>query len=100
MFFRVKQPIKIGAKVFQTCVCYELTNTLRETVVQLVAEDKAELFEKEVFFANGRIVEKKKQKVEKAPVEEKEAHFDDVGTLVDEPLVKEQGKKGKTIKDF
>lgn len=88
MFFRVKQPIKIGGKVFQTCVCYSLSPVIKETVEGLVKEGKAEIFDEEVFFANGKIVSKNDV--------EKERKKDDK-----EPSVKENLVKGsKDVKDF
>ena len=59
MFFSVKVPMKIGGKVFRTCVCYDLTETLRATVEKLASEGKAEIYAELKFFCNGKLVEKK-----------------------------------------
>jgi len=62
MFFSVKVPMKIGAKNFRTCICYALPDYLKSTVEKLVAEGKAEMYEENRFFCNGKLVEKKKAK--------------------------------------
>ena len=59
MFFSVKSPIKIGGKVFQPCICYEVTPYLEATVNKLKDEGRAEIHEDRVFFCNGKVVEKK-----------------------------------------
>ena len=59
MFFSVKVPIKIGGKTFHTCICYDLTETLRATVEKLASEGKAEIYQEQKFFCNGKLVEKK-----------------------------------------
>lgn len=63
MFFSVKVPMKIGNKKYRTCVCYELPKLLEETVKKLEKEGKASIYEKEVFFCNGKLVELKKEPV-------------------------------------
>ena len=88
MFFRVKQPIKIGSKVFQTCICYPLSAVLKDTVESLVKEDKAEIYEKEVFFVNGKPFVKQEAAPKKAVEKTK-------------PLAKEtESQDGKSVKDF
>ena len=67
MFFSVNNTIKIAGKVYKPCICYEVTNMLELTINKLVAEEKADLYEKYVYFCNGKVVEAKNEKVE--PVE-------------------------------
>lgn len=59
MFFTVKTPIRIGGKLFKTCVCYEVTPYLELTVQKLAKEGKVDLHEKFVYFCNGKPVEQK-----------------------------------------
>ena len=75
MFFSVKVPLKIDGKDFHTCICYKITDTLKSTVEKLAAEGKAVIYDKQRFFCNGKLVEKK-------PIEEE--------TIVEEPTVEEQ----------
>lgn len=58
MFFSVKQPIKIAGKEYIPCVCYPLPKFLEYTVTHLQAEGKATIYDKMVFFQNGKLVEK------------------------------------------
>lgn len=59
MFFSVKVPMKIGGKAFHTCICYDLTEALKATVEKLASEGKAEIYQEQKFFCNGKLVEKK-----------------------------------------
>ena len=59
MFFSVKVPMRIGAKVFRTCICYSLTENLKSTIVKLANEGKAEIYTEQKFFCNGKLVDKK-----------------------------------------
>lgn len=62
MFFSVKVPMKIGNKSFRTCICYELNDSLKPTVLKLASEGKAEIYTEVRFFCNGKLVEKIKNK--------------------------------------
>lgn len=72
MFFSVKHAIKIGDKIYSPCICYAVTKELSLTVNKLKADGKAKVYEKEVFFQNGkelaslaqRKAEEKEEKVE------------------------------------
>ena len=75
MFFSVKTTMKIGDKVYKPCICYKVTKELRLTVDKLVAEGKAYEYETEVFFQNGKVLEKK--------------------AVVKESLTTKKGKKAK-----
>lgn len=65
MFFSVKVPIKIAGKAYKPCICYEVTSYLELTVDKLVKEGKADIYNKPVFFCNGKLVEEKIVKEEK-----------------------------------
>ena len=64
MFFSVKQPLKIAGKDYIPCVCYPLPRFLEYTVEHLKAEGKAEIYDKMVFFQNGKLVEKPAEKAD------------------------------------
>lgn len=72
MFFSVKAPIKIAGKVFQPCICYEVTKVIELNVEKLVAEGKAVKYEERVFFQNGKVIEavKPAPKAKKTPKKE------------------------------
>jgi hypothetical protein len=72
MFFSVKVPMKIGGKSFHTCICYDLTETLKSTVERLAEEGKAVIYSELKFFCNGKIVEKKSVVKENLTTEKKE----------------------------
>lgn len=59
MFFSVKHSIRIGGKVYMPCICYELTKVLELTVKDLEKQGKATIYDKMVFFQNGKLVEEK-----------------------------------------
>lgn len=84
MFFSVKVPVKIGGKAYKTCICYDLTETLKSTVEKLVEAGKAEIYSELKFFCNGKIVEKK------AVVKE---------NLTTEKPKKEKKSKASTVKE-
>lgn len=67
MFFSVKQPLRIAGKDYIPCVCYSLPRFLEYTVSCLKKEGKVEIYDKMVFFQNGKLIEK----VETKPVAEK-----------------------------
>ena len=59
MYFSVKQPVKIAGKVFQPCICYEVTPFYELNINKLVGDGKAVLYSDEVFFQNGKVIENK-----------------------------------------
>ena len=71
MFFSVRNTIKIAGKVYKPCICYEVTDMLELTVNKLVAEEKADMYKKYVYFCNGKVVEAKEEKAEPVAVEKK-----------------------------
>ena len=50
MFFSVKTPMKIGNKTYRTCICYNLTETVKPAVEKLVAQGKATIYNEQKFF--------------------------------------------------
>lgn len=62
MFFSVKQPLRIAGKDYIPCVCYPLPKFLEYTVNFLKKEGKVEIYNKMVFFQNGKLVEKTEPK--------------------------------------
>ena len=69
MFFSVKNPIKIGGKVYKPCICYEVTSYLKLTIDKLLSEDKVDVYEERVFFCNGKLVPKEEKKVKRTKKE-------------------------------
>lgn len=59
MFFSVKHPIRIAGKVYIPCICYNLTKFLELTVKDLEKQGKVTIYDKMVFFQNGKIIVKK-----------------------------------------
>ena len=59
MFFSVKYSIRIAGKVYLPCICYTLTRVLELTVKDLEKRGKATIYDKMVFFQNGKIIEEK-----------------------------------------
>ena len=59
MFFSVKYSIRIAGKVYMPCICYPLTRFLELTVKDLEKQGKATIYDKMVFFQNGKIIEEK-----------------------------------------
>lgn len=92
MFFAVKQPIKIAGKVFQPCICYKLTPLFELNIAKLVAEGRATMYEKEVFFQNGKIIENKKVEVEAKPVAEQPV-VQEEQPVQEKPKTKKKSKK-------
>lgn len=78
MFFSVKVPMRIGGKKFKTCICYTLTDYLKNTVKELEKQGKAVIYPEQRFFCNGKLVETKKEqrlakkRAKKEAAEEKE----------------------------
>jgi hypothetical protein len=66
MFFSVKNTIRMGGKVYIPCVCYEADKSLEPTLSKLSAEGKAVLYNERVFFQNGKVIDKTKDKARKA----------------------------------
>jgi hypothetical protein len=64
MFFSVKQPLRIAGKDYIPCVCYFLPRFLEYTVEHLQAEGKAAIYDKMVFFQNGKLIEKPAKEAE------------------------------------
>lgn len=76
MFFSVKVPLRIAGKDYIPCVCYPLPRFLEYTVKELKKEGKVEIYDKMVFFQNGKLVEKAEPKpvvTEVKPKKEKKA---------------------------
>lgn len=90
MFFSVKTPMKIGNKTYRTCICYNLTETVKPAVEKLVAQGKATIYNEQKFFCNGKLVEKKKTtrtRVKKETVKVEET------AKVEEPAVETEIKE-------
>ena len=64
MFFSVKQPTAIAGKVYVPCVCYPVPKFLEYTVNELEKEGKVTIYNKMVFFQNGKLIEKPAEKAE------------------------------------
>ena len=62
MFFSVKVPLRIAGKDYIPCVCYPLPRFLEYTVKELKKEGKVEIYDKMVFFQNGKLIEKAEPK--------------------------------------
>ena len=76
MFFSVKVPLRIAGKDYIPCVCYPLPRFLEYTVKELKKEGKVEIYDKMVFFQNGKLIEKAEPKpviAEVKPKREKKA---------------------------
>lgn len=58
MFFSVKTTVKIAGKVYTPCVCYALPEVLAPTISKMVNEGKAYIYDKKVYFQNGKVLEK------------------------------------------
>ena len=71
MFFSVKVPLKIAGKDYIPCVCYPLPRFLEYTVKELKKEGKVEIYDKMVFFQNGKLIEKAEPKPVVAEVKPK-----------------------------
>ena len=85
MYFSVKNQVKIGGKVYKTCICYKTENTvIMNTIENLAKKDLAVIYDEKRYFCNGKLVktsaekeaeEKAKKKAErkakKEAVEEK-----------------------------
>lgn len=69
MFFSVKYSIRIAGKVYLPCICYTLTRVLELTVKDLEKQGKATIYDKMVFFQNGKIIEEKPAVKENLTVE-------------------------------
>lgn len=67
MFFSVKKPIKILDKIYIPCVCYLVTKTIETTIDHLYKQEKVNIYDKEVYFMNGKILVKKTKAEKKKP---------------------------------
>lgn len=94
MYFTVKTPIRIGGKLFKTCVCYEVTPYLELTVQKLAKEGKVDLHEKFVYFCNGKPVEQKAKTFEavEKPAKKAKAKKTEKAEIKEEP-------KEETVKE-
>lgn len=87
MFFSVKVPLRIAGKDYIPCVCYPLPRFLEYTVKELKKEGKVEIYDKMVFFQNGKLIEKAEPKpviTEVKPKKEKKAKTAPVEDLAKE----------------
>lgn len=84
MFFSVKQPLKIAGKEYIPCVCYPLPRFLEYTVEELKKEGKAEIYDKMVFFQNGKLIEKPAEKADNKCFEKKSKKKKEA--VVEEPI--------------
>ena len=57
MFFSVRRNYRIGGRLYQPCICYELTRELEDTIRGLAAKGTARLYNERVFFQNGNILQ-------------------------------------------
>lgn len=63
MYFSVRNQVKIGGKVYKTCVCYKTENTvIMNTIENLAKKDLAVIYEEKRFFCNGRLVKTSAEK--------------------------------------
>ena len=99
MFFSVKNPIKIGGKLYKPCICYELTAHLELTIEKLVKEDKVSLYENKVFFCNGKLVKAEEKKTEKKSKKNKAPVTKEV-TEAEEVTAEVTAEDNKNIEDF
>lgn len=76
MFFSVRKNYRIGGRLYQPCICYELTRELEDTIKGLVTKGTARLYNERVFFQNGNLLQAVPEKapgpVPDVPVEEPE----------------------------
>lgn len=97
-YFSVKRSIKIGGKICKPCICYELKDSLVFTVKSLVDSGIAQIHDDEVFFQNGKVIDKKavvakakeKAKVEKAAKKKAKPTVADLKEMIAEPQVAEE----------
>lgn len=57
MFFSVRKNYRIGGRLYQPCICYELTRELEDTIRGLVTKGTARLYNERVFFQNGNLLQ-------------------------------------------
>lgn len=63
MYFSVRNQVKIGGKVYKTCVCYKTENTIiMNTIENLAKKDLAVIYEEKRFFCNGKLVKTEAEK--------------------------------------
>ena len=96
MFFSVKNPIKIGGKLYKPCICYELTAHLELTIEKLAKEGKVSIYENKVFFCNGKLVKAEEKKTEKKSKKNKAP----VTKEAEEVPAEASAEDNKNIEDF
>lgn len=89
MFFSVKQPTAIAGKVYVPCVCYPVPKFLEYTVNELEKEGKVTIYNKMVFFQNGKLIEKAEPKPVAEVKSKKEKKAKTVPVADTEDLAKE-----------
>lgn len=63
MYFSVRSQVKIGGKVYKTCICYKTENTvIMNTIENLAKKGLAEIYEEKRFFCNGKLVKTRAEK--------------------------------------
>lgn len=63
MYFSVRNQVKIGGKVYKTCVCYKTENTvIMNTIENLAEKDLAVIYEEKRYFCNGKLVKTSAEK--------------------------------------
>ena len=90
MFFSVRRNYRIGGRLYQPCICYELTRELEDTIRGLAAKGTARLYNERVFFQNGNILQAVPEKVPgpvpDVPEKEPEPVQEPVQEPVEEPI--------------
>lgn len=71
MFFTVKQPMKLNGKICKPCICYEASKEMEKPLKELADKGKVNLFEKRVFFQNGKLLPSLKEREDKIKAEKK-----------------------------
>ena len=100
MFFSVKNPIKIGGKLYKPCICYELTAHLELTIEKLAKEDKVSIYESKVFFCNGKLVKAEEKKTEKKTEKKSRKNKAPVTKEAEEVPAEAPAEDNKNIEDF
>ena len=87
MYFSVKRAVRIAGKNYFPCICYPLTDFLKSTVEKLEKEGKAKVYDRFVFFQNGKIINNGPETAE-IKVEEPEIKVEEPEIKVEEPEIK------------
>ena len=93
MYFSVKRAVRIAGKNYFPCICYPLTDFLKSTVEKLEKEGKAKVYDRFVFFQNGKIITNEPE----IKVEEPEIKVEEPEIKAEMPL-KEQEETVKKSK--